>query len=66
MEALGYEVAWQAEVDAAASAVLAHHWPGVPNLGDLTETDWSKVESVDAIVGGFPCQPFSLAGKRKR
>lgn len=56
---------WHAEVDPGASAVIAHRWPGVPNLGDLTVVDWSTVEQVDIITAGWPCQPFSLAGSRK-
>lgn len=55
-------VAWHAEIDEAASAVLAAHWR-CPNLGDVTAIDWSKVEPVDALVGGFPCQDISVAGK---
>lgn len=52
-----------AETDEHASAVLAHHWPDVPNLGDLTQiTDPPKC---DVVAAGFPCQPHSLAGKQK-
>lgn len=61
----GAEVAWHCELDSAASKVLAARWPGVPNLGDITAVDWFPVESVDIICGGWPCQPFSVAGKRK-
>ena len=63
-EVLGARTAWHCEDDRAASAVLAHHWPGVPNLGDITAVDWSAVEPVDVLSGGFPCQGLSLAGRR--
>lgn len=46
---------WQAEWEDAPSAVLARHWPGVPNLRDVTAVDWASVEPVDIIAGGFPC-----------
>lgn len=58
------ETAWQAEWETAPSTVLAHHWPGVPNLKDVTQVDWAAVEPVDIITGGFPCQDVSAAGKR--
>src|SRR5690606_32149221 len=56
--------AWHAEIDPHASQVLAHHWPDVPNLGDLTAVDWGHVEPVDVLTAGYPCQPLSLAGRR--
>jgi len=56
---------WQSEVDEFCSRVLAKHWPDVPNLGDVTSIDWSEVERPDLICGGYPCQPFSLAGGRR-
>lgn len=55
-------VAWHAEVDADGARVLAEHWR-CPNLGDVTAIDWERVEPVDVLVGGFPCQDISLAGK---
>ena len=61
----GGSLAWYAEVEPAACKVLAAHHPGVPNLGDVTLIDWTQVEPVDAITAGYPCQPFSHAGKRK-
>lgn len=57
-------MAWHCEVDPAASKVLAHHWPGVRNLGDVSTVDWSTVCPVDVVVGGFPCQDLSAAGRR--
>lgn len=62
--ALGGEVGWHVEFDKAPSRILAHHWPDVPNYGDVTAVDWSAVEPVDIITGGFPCQDVSHAGKR--
>lgn len=63
-EVFGAECAWQCEYDAAASKVLAAHWPDVPNLHDVTTVDWSTVEPVDIMCGGFPCQDVSAAGLR--
>lgn len=51
------------EIDPKGSAVLARHWPSVPNIGDVTKADFSTVEA-DMIVAGFPCQDLSNAGKR--
>ncbi|MGW4050762.1 DNA cytosine methyltransferase [Streptomyces sp. NPDC004779] len=62
---LGGTLAWVSDPDPGASRILAHHHPEVPNLGDLTAVDWAAVEPVDVVVGGYPCQPFSTAGKRK-
>lgn len=54
--ALGGTLAWHAEVDPNASRILARHWPGVPNLGDITTVDWSTVPRVCVLTAGFPCQ----------
>lgn len=64
LERAGMTVVWQSEIDPYASKVLAKHWPTVPNLGDITTIDWSGVEPVDLICGGFPCQDISNAGRR--
>jgi DNA (cytosine-5)-methyltransferase 1 len=64
LERAGMSVVWQSEIDPYASKVLAKHWPAVPNLGDITAVDWSTVERPDLVCGGYPCQPFSLAGTR--
>jgi DNA (cytosine-5)-methyltransferase 1 len=63
--AVGGDLAWYAEIEPAACQVLEAHHPGVPNLGDITQIDWSTVPPVDIITGGYPCQPFSTAGHRK-
>ena len=63
--AVGGALAWYSEIEPAACKVLAAHYPDVPNLGDITAVDWTAVEPVDVITGGYPCQPFSNAGMRK-
>ena len=62
---LGGEVAWHIEYDKAPSRILAHHWPDIPNYGDVTAVDFTSIEPVDVLTGGYPCQPFSIAGSRK-
>ena len=52
------------EYDDAPSKILAHHWPDVPNHGDITAVDWAAVEPVSIITAGFPCQDVSTAGRR--
>jgi len=64
-EVFSGDVVWHSELDPAASKVLAHHYPAVPNLGDVTAVDWTAVEPVDVMCGGYPCQPFSVAGQRE-
>lgn len=61
---MGWRTAWFSEVDPYANRVLAHHWPDVQNHGDICAIDWTTVEPVDVLTGGFPCQPHSLAGLR--
>lgn len=56
--------AWFSEFDAAPSKILKHHWPDVPNYGDMTKIDWAGIEHVDIISGGTPCQDLSGAGRR--
>lgn len=63
-ELTGGEVVWHCEWDDAPSAILERNFPGVPNYRDVSKVDWSSVEPVDILTGGFPCQDLSLAGKR--
>ena len=67
-ECLGFEAKWFAEVEPFPSAVLAHRWPAVPNLGDMTklarEVLLGNTIAPLILVGGTPCQAFSVAGMR--
>ena len=63
---LGWEPLAFSEIDPFPSTVLQHHYPDIPNLGDITKIDWSPyVGAADIVVGGSPCQSFSVAGKRE-
>jgi DNA (cytosine-5)-methyltransferase 1 len=62
---LGWEPVGFSEIEPFPSAVLAHHYPGVPNLGDMTKFKEWNLGTVDLLVGGTPCQSFSVAGLRK-
>lgn len=64
MNVTGAEVAWHCEWEDAPSAILDKHFPGVPNYRDVSKVDFTQVEPVDILTGGFPCQDLSLAGKR--
>lgn len=64
-EPLGWEPVAFSEIEPFPCSVIAHHFPDVPNVGDMTQIDGRKYRgAVDLIVGGTPCQGFSVAGKR--
>jgi DNA (cytosine-5)-methyltransferase 1 len=66
---LGWRAAWLAEIEPFPCAVLKHHYPDVPNLGDMTKIARAvlvgEVSAPDVLVGGTPCQAFSVAGLRE-
>ncbi len=66
---LGWQAAWLAEIEPFPSAVLKHHYPDVPNYGDMNQLPerirGGEVEAPDLFCGGTPCQAFSVAGKRQ-
>jgi DNA (cytosine-5)-methyltransferase 1 len=61
-QAVGYTTVGFSEIDPFACAVLKRHWPDVPNHGDIRNVRNVRAE---LVTGGFPCQPFSHAGKRR-
>jgi DNA (cytosine-5)-methyltransferase 1 len=67
-EPLGWKPAWFSEILPFPSAVLAHHYPETPNLGDVTQIYDEATflnKRIEILVGGTPCQSFSVAGLRK-
>jgi len=62
----GFELMGFSEIEPYCCKILALHWPGIKNYGDIRRADFSSLQGrIDVIGGGFPCQPFSAAGKRK-
>ena len=65
-QTLGWEPVAYAEIEPFPKAVLKHHYPNVPDLGDMTKVNWKEYHhAADVVVGGSPCQAFSIAGFRK-
>ena len=63
---LGWEPSAFSEIEKFPSQVLQHHYPTVPNLGDMTKyKEWNFEQPINLLVGGTPCQSFSVAGLRK-
>jgi DNA (cytosine-5)-methyltransferase 1 len=65
LERAGFTVKWQVENNDYCRKVLKKHWPKVPCHYDIKDIDWRGIPGVDVVCGGFPCQPFSIAGKRR-
>ena len=63
-EVFDAETIWTSDVDPGANRIIAHRYPGIPNLGDITTIDWSGVRRPDILSGGSPCQDLSTAGTR--
>ncbi len=63
-EVFDAETIWTSDVDPGANRIIAHRYPGIPNLGDITTIDWSGVRRPDILSGGSPCQDLSTAGAR--
>ena len=64
-DSLGWKPVFFSEIEPFPCAVLKHHYPAVPNYGDMTKFEEWPDESIDLLVGGTPCQSFSVAGLRK-
>lgn len=65
LEWAGMECIGQVENDPYCQAVLAYHWPHVKRIGDIRDVKVGDFDTAGLVCGGFPCQPFSCAGKRK-
>jgi DNA (cytosine-5)-methyltransferase 1 len=65
-EWMGWENTFHCEFNEFGSKVLSHYWPESKHYGDITKSDFSEFrDRIDILTGGFPCQPYSAAGKRK-
>ena len=62
--AFGSETIWTSDINPGVGRIIASRFPGVPNLGDITQVDWSTVRRPSILSGGSPCQDLSTAGAR--
>lgn len=65
LERAGMQCVGQVEINPFCQRVLEHHWPEVKRIGDIRNVNGNEFGTIDLVCGGFPCQPFSTAGKRK-
>ena len=69
LKPLGWTCAGVAEIEPFPCAVLRHHYPGVPNLGNVTkvtQADIDRLGRIDLVIWGSPCQDLSIAGRKRR
>ncbi|HEY9413889.1 MAG TPA: DNA cytosine methyltransferase [Pseudonocardia sp.] len=59
-----FTVLSHSDIKPAANVLLAHHYPDIPNLGDMRAIDYTALDRADLMIGSWPCQPHSSAGKR--
>ena len=65
-EWMGWENVFHCEWNEFGQKVLHHYWPNAESFDDITKTDFTKyANQIDILTGGFPCQPYSMAGKRQ-
>lgn len=62
---IGWECVGHSEINKEANQIYSKHFPNCPNFGDITKIDPDKIPDIDALVGGFPCQSYSMAGARR-
>jgi len=64
-ERAGFEIKWQCEIDPFCQNILRKHWPEIPCHDDVTKMNIDNIEPVDVLIGGFPCQDVSIAGRKR-